>query len=453
MLTLPPTIGSNGDNSSHSYFDADATVIDSEFDMSTSTEGSAGDKNEAKMDVEDHTTNTSGGEIVSMMQQLGGPKPIPDKVKRDLQGVSAAVIKAGGLVSNRPQENRERKGQVLELENVELDLGNNKLLVLREYRSNRCASSTIYSLQTTTSTFRQATCSIENISATEQPFTFATGELKPLPERPDDSTLQRVDFNDLLPPPSDAPVPADFAFDATLPEYVKEQRIEFLLVQQPTESTTAWSFPTEEQMRAVWNFVRIKLDSDFILDVCLWCRQEKVSGITSLMLSTVNLQVMEQVRHEIRIYREIEGLKFETYNKALFIKKYGISMYVPKEHAGLNVTRILRALFYKHRELYTRNITLLSKHRFESNPPGYQISQRSRIGDAIFLFDSTELASKLKNFDEDFRFTVSRGFNVTLKGGARGEGHQNFSPEMTSKVITGAADQAMRSAVNSHGKR
>ena len=96
-------------------------------------------------------------------------------------------------------------------------------------------------------------------------------------------------------------------------------------------------------MRKIWNFVRNKLDSDYILDVCLWCRHDKATGITSIMLSTVNLPIMEQVRHEIRVYREVEGMQFETYNKTLFVKRYGISMYVPKEHAGLSANRILRA--------------------------------------------------------------------------------------------------------------
>lgn len=90
---------------------------------------------------------------------------------------------------------------------------------------------------------------------------------------------------------------------------------------------------------------------------------------------------------------------------------------------------------YKTRDLYTTNITLLSKHRFNSNPPGYQIGQRSRIGDCIFLFDSPELAGKLKWYDEDHRISISKGFNVTLKGGARDEGHQAFSSDMTSKLM------------------
>ena len=125
-------------------------------------------------------------------------------------------------------------------------------------------------------------------------------------------------------------------------------------------------------------------------------------------------------------------------------------MYVPKQHAGLSAQRILRAVFYKHKDIYTRNVRLLSKHRFESNALGYQIGQRSRIGDDILLFDSPELAEKLKGYDEDFRFTVSKGFNVTLKGGMRGEGHQAFSADMRSKVITGAADQALRNAMAAH---
>ena len=87
-----------------------------------------------------------------------------------------------------------------------------------------------------------------------------------------------------------------------------------------------------------------------------------------------------------------------------------------------------------------------------SNAPGYQLGQRSRIGDAILLFDSPELADKLKPYDKEHHFSVSKGFSVTLKGGMRGEGHQNFSLEMTSSVITNAAEQAMKSARDAHGQ-
>ena len=405
-------------NTSDNFFDADATMLETSSDSGSNMDDKG---SEATEEGKSQAGDTDGGEITSLMTRLGGPSPIPIDIKQDIDAVSAAVIKAGGLISNRPKENRERRGQKLELENVELDIGKAN----DEHANER--SLHLFFL-----------------------FDLFPGELGPLKERPAESSLQKVDFKDLLPPPSSRPVAIDFEFDPSLPEFVREQRIEFLLVQRPKNSADAWSFPTEEQMRFVWDYVRNKLDSDDILDVCLWNRFDRATGITSVMLSTVNLQLMAEVRHEIRVYSGVEGIRFETYNKALFVKKYGISMYVPKEHAGLSPQRILRAVFYKHRDIYTRNITLLSKHRFETNPPGFQLGQRSRIGDAIFLFDSPELATKLKKYDEDYRFTVSKGFNITLKGGARGEGHQTFSAEMTSKVIVQAVDQAMKGAVDSH---
>ena len=421
-------------NASDPFYDADATVLGGELSDSSSPDSnnnSTPNPSDAPSDAAaaDASENMKQGEEIStMLSLLGAPKPIPEDVKRDLDGVSAAVIKAGGLISNKPQENRERRGQVLELENMDLDLG--KPHIRMQLNTAKMADQYLQYF----------------------PHTPFSGELDPLIERPDEGSLQRIDYKDLLPPPSSASVPIDFEFDASLPEYVREQKIEFLLVQKPTGSELAWAFPSEENLHKIWTFVRNKLDSDYILDVCLWCRLDKMTGIASIMLSTINLQVMTQVRHEIRIYEEIEGLKFETYCKTLFIKRYGISMYIPKEHAGLSPQRILRALFYKQRDLYTRNVRLLSKHRFKSNAPGYQLGQRSRIGDAILLFDSPELAAKLKPYDEEHRFSVSKGFSVTLKGGMRGEGHQNFSSEMTSTVITNAAEQAMKSALDAHGQ-
>ena len=438
--TLTSHVINSTANASDPFFDADATVLEEE--MSDSGSGTTdGNNNSTSAGVESNATEADasstakqGEEIATMLNRLGAPKPIPEEVKRDLDGVSAAVIKAGGLVSNKPQENRERRGQVLEMENMDLDLGNNNY------------DTTMSAIKTK----REESAEYKYLR--ESFFSFIAGELEPLIERPDESLLQRIDFKDLLPPPSSEPVPADFQFDASMPEYVREQKIEFLLVQKPAGTEQAWAFPNEENLHRIWTDIRNKLDSDYILDVCLWCRLDKTTGIASIMLSTVNLQVMAQVRHEIRTFEEIEGLRFETYCKTLFIKRYGISMYVPKEHAGLSPQRILRALFYKQRDLYTRNVRLLSKHRFKANAPGFQLGQRSRIGDAILLFDSPELADKLKRYDEEHRFVVSKGFNVTLKGGMRGEGHQSFSPEMTSSVIVNAADQAMKSAMTAHGQ-
>ena len=74
---------------------------------------------------------------------------------------------------------------------------------------------------------------------------------------------------------------------------------------------------------------------------------------------------------------------------------------------------------------------------------------RSRIGDAtIFLFESNELAQKLREYDEEYRFTVSRGFNVTLKGGARGDESEQFSDAMKETVVTAAATDEWNKKMN-----
>ena len=53
------------------------------------------------------------------------------------------------------------------------------------------------------------------------------------------------------------------------------------------------------------------------------------------MLSTINMQVFEEMQHMIRTYTANTGYALETYNKSQFVKRYGISMYVPKENANL----------------------------------------------------------------------------------------------------------------------
>ena len=78
------------------------------------------------------------------------------------------------------------------------------------------------------------------------------------------------------------------------------------------------------------------------MEVCLWTRTDQ-AGIASIMLSTLNLKLMEEIRHEIR-----KGYRLETFNKSQFVRRYGISMYVPKEHANLTPLRLLRSLFYKN---------------------------------------------------------------------------------------------------------
>ena len=135
------------------------------------------------------------------------------------------------------------------------------------------------------------------------------------------------------------------------------------------------------------------------------------------MLSTINLHLMQAIRHEIRIYEDIPGFRYETYNKAQFIHKYGITCYIPKEYACIAPSRLLRTLFHKYPNLVTKEIKLISKSTFVSDPPNHPTGRRSRIGDGILLLDSPALLEKLRPYAEDFHFQLSRNFNITLKGG------------------------------------
>ena len=161
------------------------------------------------------------------------------------------------------------------------------------------------------------------------------------------------------------------------------------------------------------------------------------------MLNTINLTLLQAIRHEIRVYGGLQGYCFETYNKAQFVQKYGITCYVPKDYACIAPSRLLRTLFYKYPNLYTKEIRLISKSTFTSDPPGHPTGRRSRIGDGILLFDSPALADKLQHYDEDFRFQLSKSFSLTLKGGQRGQQSQTLiAPSVTAAVYASAQAQA-----------
>ena len=122
-------------------------------------------------------------------------------------------------------------------------------------------------------------------------------------------------------------------------------------------------------------------------------------------------------------------------------------MYIPREKARISPVRLLRSLFYKNPCLRTEKIKYLCKTVFESNPPNFVPGTRSRVGDAILLFDSPELAEKLRPFPEDHKFFLSHGFSITLNGGIRGDCMgPTFDPTVTSKVISGSTTEAMRNA-------
>ena len=122
-------------------------------------------------------------------------------------------------------------------------------------------------------------------------------------------------------------------------------------------------------------------------------------------------------------------------------------MYVPRDNANLCPSKLIRALMFKYPELYTKEIVLLSRATFTSDPPDADPQKRSRIGDRILLFDSPSLAEKLRPFPEEKKFFLNRGFSVTIKGGHRGDSCTDiFAHAVTSSVIKSAAGEAMENA-------
>ena len=158
-------------------------------------------------------------------------------------------------------------------------------------------------------------------------------DLETLPTRPAESSLPRLTSKDLLPPPSSKVQPLDYFADPDLHEYVQEQNIEFVVMQrQEGDPQAPWSCPSKAVLERIFNHVRVKQDHIQILDTAQWCRYDTDNEVASIMLSTVNYHLMQAIRHEIRIYEGEPGFRYETYNKAQFIQKYGITCYLSLIH-------------------------------------------------------------------------------------------------------------------------
>ena len=94
-------------------------------------------------------------------------------------------------------------------------------------------------------------------------------------------------------------------------------------------------------------------------------------------------------------------------------------MYVTKDNANLPLKRIMRSIFYKHPEIKC-SFEAIHVSKFVDNPPGFDPSRRSRIGDVIYLLDSPALAEKLKPYPEDFKFQCGGGFHGDPERGNQG---------------------------------
>ena len=125
------------------------------------------------------------------------------------------------------------------------------------------------------------------------------------------------------------------------------------------------------------------------------------------MLLTVHLPLFKRIRHEIRIYDGFPGFRCKTYSKITFMQKYGVTLYIPKEVAGMSEKRLFKTLFRKYRHLNMRFL-ILTQTTFTKD--------HSRIGDTILLLDGPELYQVLKSEPEDKKYFLNDGFSVTLQG-------------------------------------
>ena len=164
----------------------------------------------------------SDAAISGMMATMGTTPPSDQvKIARDLNKVNEAVWQVGGMMANKPPDMeamKARKGQRTDVVVEDLNIG----------------------------------------------------DLAPTPQRPDESTLPKLTPLELLPPPSTAPIPLDHDDTACL-GFVREQKIEFLLIQKPVSDPSApWSFPPEDVVQKVFEHAREECDHDQVIDVVMW---------------------------------------------------------------------------------------------------------------------------------------------------------------------------------------
>ena len=269
-----------------------------------------------------------------------------------------------------------------------------------------------------------------------------------LPQRPPEHTLPRLTLLDLLPPSSTKHIPIDYEPIPSDHEFVQERSIEFLVMTRRRDQVTAGLFFLDkDQLQKLFDYVRIKQDHIQIMDTVRWISVDPATDISSMMLSTLNYDLFKRIRHAIQVYTGLDGYKIETYEKAEFIKCYGLTMYVPRDNANLTAGQLIRTLFFKYSELHTTESVLISRATFDSDPPDKPEGKRSRVGDIILLFDSPTLTEKLRPFDEGKQFFLNKGVSVTLKGGFRGISiSDNIAPSALSKLMNSSVAEAMANA-------
>ena len=85
------------------------------------------------------------------------------------------------------------------------------------------------------------------------------------------SDLKSLMQAELLPPPSSRPIPLDLEIDPNLPEFVTQQKIEFLiLMKSETDAAKPWGFPDKEVLQTMMAHIRDECNHDQVTEVALW---------------------------------------------------------------------------------------------------------------------------------------------------------------------------------------
>ena len=211
------------------------------------------------------------------------------------------------------------------------------------------------------------------------------------------------------------------------------------------DSKLPWTFPDKDVLQTLFTYVKRACDHDQIMEVAQWIRVD-AAKVATIMLSSVNINLMNLVRHAIRSYQGHPGHKFETYAKSAFVKKYGLTMYIPKDMADYTTSRILRSLAYKYPALRCK-MRAVHKTVFTSDPPNHPPGKRSRVGDAIILLDGPDLLERVQQFPADFKFYLNDGFSITLQGGVRGDDSGvQLSAHFRQSVIMGSVAETAKAA-------
>ena len=105
------------------------------------------------------------------------------------------------------------------------------------------------------------------------------------------------------------------------------------------------------------------------------------------MLNTKNFTLFKLFRQRIREYNGIDGIAFDTYEKAAFVAQHGVTIYIPAQYKKMPIQLILGIIQKAHPQL-NHPYKVIERSIFTTEGPGYK-GGRSRIGDQIVLIEGS----------------------------------------------------------------